>query len=301
MIDLATIKRLEELVLNSSAPRTQLLQGGWLVRLSRDDVKRARSVTALGDGGGELDARISHCEELYARQGLPPLFRLTPVSQPPGLDEALAVRGYTILEPTSVQTTPIGPELPQAEGKWEVVALDLQRWAEDVARLRGSTAAERERHLERMRNHGLPTHQVAVYAEDEIVGSGLVVIDGCYAGVLDMRTREDYRGRGIGRSILSTLLDFAREAGATTACLSVVEANRPALSLYGKFGFQTAYRYSYRQAPDQGGRDATAGLVATQVDPAGGGGVGGQVGAAIRDVAGIVRGIVGRRRPLQTR
>ena len=160
MIDLATIKRLEELVLNSSAPRTQMLQGGWLVRLSRDDVKRARSVTALGDGGGELDARISHCEELYARQGLPPLFRLSPISQPPGLDEALAVRGYTILEPTSVQTTPIGPELPQAEGKWEVVALDLERWAEDVARLRGSTAAERERHLERMRNHGLPTHQV---------------------------------------------------------------------------------------------------------------------------------------------
>ena len=117
MIALATIKRLEELVLNSSAPRTQLLQGGWLVHLSRDDVKRARSVTALGDGGGELDARISHCEELYARQGLPPLFRLSPVSQPPGLDEALAVRGYTILEPTSVQTTPIGPELPQPEGK----------------------------------------------------------------------------------------------------------------------------------------------------------------------------------------
>ena len=264
MIASATIKRLEELVLNSSAPRTQLLQGGWLVRLSCDDVKRARSVTALGDGGGELDARIPHCEEPFTRQGLPPLFRLSPISQPPGLDEALAVRGYTMLEPTSVQTTPIGPELPQREGKWEVVALDLERWAEDAARLRDSTAAERERHLERMRNHGLPTQQVAAYEGDEIVGSGSVVIDACYAGVLDMRTREDYRGRGIGRSILSMLLGFAREAGATTAWLRVLEAN-PALSLYGKFGFQAAYDYSYRQGPDQGGRNATAGLVVSNV------------------------------------
>ena len=93
MIALATIKRLEELVLNSSEPCTQLLEGGWLVRLSRDDVKRARSVTALADDGGELDERISRYEELFARQGLPPLFRLSPISQPSGLDEALAVRG----------------------------------------------------------------------------------------------------------------------------------------------------------------------------------------------------------------
>ena len=175
----------------------------------------------------------------------------------------------TILEPTSVQTTPIGPELPQREGKWEVVALDLERWAEDAARLRGSTAAERERHLERMRNHGLPTQQVAVYEEDEIVGSGSVVIDACYAGVLDMRTREDYRGRGIGRSILSTLLDFARVGGATSAWLDVLEANQPALSLYGNFGFQTAYGYSNRQGPDQGGRNATPGLVGQAADSRG--------------------------------
>ena len=162
--------------------------------------------------------------------------------------------------------TPIGPWMPQSEGKWEVVALDLDRWAEDTARLRGSTAAERDRHLERMRNHGLPTQQVAVYGGDGIVGSGSVVIDSGYAGVLDMRTREDYRRRGVGRSILSTLLDFAREAGATTAWLSVLEANQPALSLYGKFGFQTVYRYAYRQAPDQGGRHATAGLVGQAAD-----------------------------------
>ena len=61
-------------------------------------------------------------------------------------------------------------------------------------------------------------------------------------------------------------MDFAREAGAATACLSVVEANQPALSLYGKFGFQTAYGYSYRQGPYQGGRDATAGLVGQAAD-----------------------------------
>ena len=120
-----------------------------------------------------------------------------------------------------------------------------------------------------MRNHGLPTQQVAVYEGDEIVGSGSVVIDACYADVLDMRTRGDYRRRGVGRSILSTLLDFARGAGATTAWLRVLEANQPALSLYGNFGFQTAYGYSYRQGPDQGGRDATAGLVSQAADSRG--------------------------------
>ena len=45
-----------------------------------------------------------------------------------------------------------------------------------------------------MRNHGLPTQQVAVYEEGEIVGSGSVVIDGCSLACLicvPARTIED--------------------------------------------------------------------------------------------------------------
>ena len=51
-----------------------------------------------------------------------------------------------------------------------------------------------------------------------------------------------YRGQGFGRALLFGLLKSARARGMQRATLEVRESNQAALSLYQKFGFQTAGR-----------------------------------------------------------
>src|SRR5581483_10020283 len=94
---------LDGLVLSSAPARDEVMHDGWLIRTTANDVKRARSVTALEPPTGALEAQIEWCEQLYEEKGLTPLFRLSPASQPTGLDEALASRGYVLTEPTLVQ------------------------------------------------------------------------------------------------------------------------------------------------------------------------------------------------------
>ncbi len=69
----------------------------------------------------------------------------------------------------------------------------------------------------------------------------------CYGGfhtVLDeahitnIAVKSTERGRGIGKMLMSALLEKAREKGVRTVTLEVKSGNFPAINLYGAFGFQ---------------------------------------------------------------
>ncbi|MGZ5080414.1 MAG: hypothetical protein ACXWHZ_13255, partial [Usitatibacter sp.] len=99
------LRRVEELSLNSSAPPGQLLYDGWLLRMLPGKAKRARSVNAVYPSSLPLGAKIAYCERLYGTARLPALFRITPFSQPPGLDAELGRRGYGRFDTTAVEST----------------------------------------------------------------------------------------------------------------------------------------------------------------------------------------------------
>jgi RimJ/RimL family protein N-acetyltransferase len=66
-----------------------------------------------------------------------------------------------------------------------------------------------------------------------------------------MVTDAAFRGRGAASQIVTELLRWAWENGATHAYLQVDAENTPALAVYRKFGFATAYMYHYRARPDE--------------------------------------------------
>jgi GNAT superfamily N-acetyltransferase len=76
------------------------------------------------------------------------------------------------------------------------------------------------------------------------------VLDGELAGIFDMVTHDAVRGRGLATRIVAELLSWARRS-ATHAYLQVDAANAPALAVYCKFGFATAYTYHYRARPGE--------------------------------------------------
>ena len=73
---------------------------------------------------------------------------------------------------------------------------------------------------------------------DVLVGYAGTWFDGADVQVMTVGTAPGHQGRGIGRLLLSTLLDRAREAGAESALLEVRVDNAPAVHLYESLGFE---------------------------------------------------------------
>jgi hypothetical protein len=92
------LSRIEDAGLNASAPPQQRWVDGWLVRYSPGKAQRARCINAVAHGRLPLPDKLAYCQALYRATGLRLLFRITPFSQPAGLDDWLAQRGYQRFE-----------------------------------------------------------------------------------------------------------------------------------------------------------------------------------------------------------
>jgi ribosomal protein S18 acetylase RimI-like enzyme len=239
-------RRVEELTLNSSAPPGQLLYDGWILRLLRGKAKRARSVNAVYASSLPIDEKIARCELIYREAALPPIFRLTPFSQPGDLDRELERRGYARFDSTAVEVAAI--DRAQLGGA-EAQPMDLSSWVEAVGQLRQSPIAHRSAHLARLQGTPLAMRAVAVRSQGRVLATGLAILeDGC-AGLFDIVTADEARRQGHAKTIVASLLREAWELGARHAYLQVQEDNVAARRLYGQFGFEERYLYWYRGMP----------------------------------------------------
>ncbi len=101
-IDDALLARIEDAGINASAPREQRWVDGWLVRLSPGKAKRARCIQAVAPGRLGIDEKLALCLPLFAAAGLPAFVRVTPFSEPAGLDAHLAACGMERVDDTRV-------------------------------------------------------------------------------------------------------------------------------------------------------------------------------------------------------
>ena len=69
--------------------------------------------------------------------------------------------------------------------------------------------------------------------------------------IYDLGVAATHRRRGVATALLARLLVWAWERSATHAYLQVDAENAPALAVYRKFGFATAYTYHYRGRPEE--------------------------------------------------
>jgi GNAT superfamily N-acetyltransferase len=65
----------------------------------------------------------------------------------------------------------------------------------------------------------------------------------------NVATHPDFRNRGIGTSLMSTVIHYARMRGARHVALQVLEGNTAALRVYEKLGFRTVGAVAYYQRP----------------------------------------------------
>lgn len=239
-------RRIEDLLLNATQPQQQQQYDGWLLRLARNDVKRASSVNAIYGSSLPLDEKIAYCERVYAKHGLPPLFRLTPFAKPAGLDEALAERGYEAFERSLCLSASLDGAAFEARGDLRFERPHLERWLDIATPIRGLSAQRKQAEYARLFEGTLPGFSLIAWLEEEPVACGLIMVEDDYAGLFDVCTVEHRRGEGIGTALCRELLRTASLHGADRAWLSVLADNVPALRLYEKLGFAPVYEYWYR-------------------------------------------------------
>ncbi|HEY0767426.1 MAG TPA: ribosomal protein S18-alanine N-acetyltransferase [Steroidobacteraceae bacterium] len=91
----------------------------------------------------------------------------------------------------------------------------------------------------------------------QVMGYGVMSVGAGEAHILNLCVAEAFRCRGVGKGLLSTLIDRAAAAGMGEAFLEVRPSNTAAIRLYLSMGFeQVGTRRGYYQAPS--GREDAA-------------------------------------------
>jgi ribosomal protein S18 acetylase RimI-like enzyme len=126
----------------------------------------------------------------------------------------------------------------------DAIIMVLDSYASDpVGGGRALASDVRERLVPSLRDHAT---SLVLLAELDGVAVGIAI---CFWGLSTFRARPllnihdlavvpEYRGRGIGRALLSAAETRARENGCCKLTLEVQDDNRPARSLYQRFGFE---------------------------------------------------------------
>lgn len=239
------LHHLEHAALNAWPALQTLIYDGWLLRFANGYTKRANSVTPLYPGIRPLAARIAYCESVYRQQKQSVIFRLPSfIEGVDELDAELDARGYQRLNETLVQVSDLDRAVyTQPDRAYDMLYPD--HWLpayHDMAQGR----ADSNTHARILQAILSPTCYITVI-DGQNVACGLGVYDGGYLGLFDIVTDPDKRRQGYGMDVVNSLLAWGQEVHeAPYAYLQVLADNAPAISLYGKFGFETCYRYWYR-------------------------------------------------------
>ena len=242
------VPRIEDAGLNASAPPQQRWIDGWLVRLSPGKAKRARCINAVATGRMPVAHKLALCEPVFAEAGLPLMVRITPFSEPPGLDGTLEAMGFQRFDDTRVMvleelSNVVAPALPSGIS---VHAVGLEAFAQRVGSLRGSPLSQRVAHGQRLVQSPVPFRAYEMRLDGEVVACGQIAQEGDLVGLYDIFTAAPARGRGHASRLCAHLLTEAHRAGARHGYLQVEGDNLAARTIYHRLGFADAYAYHYR-------------------------------------------------------
>ena len=252
----------EKLSFNTHPCLEEELYDGWLLRFAEGYTKRANSVNIVGESGVLFADKVSYCETAYAKHNLPTVFKVAPMAAE--LDGVLEDKGYSAVDKTNVMTV----DLTQ-KGKIQAKCdgADKCRVADVLGAGNVSVTIE-ENFTESWQYYYFTFNKVSptsvpiakkiqakianpvlcatVYADKKAVACGLGVMEQGHVGLLDIVVKEEYRGCGFGKVLCQALLEKAKEKGATTGYLQVVDGNIAARKLYKSLGFEDLYSYWYR-------------------------------------------------------
>ena len=223
---------------------------GWHLRAMSGVSRRANSVwTGHATGAHTLDERIAHAESFYRVRSLLPTFQISRPCEPPGLDSALAARGYHLVAPVSVRVarTIELARVNTADGVRTEVDQEMNDTWFDLSARRGRFAAVEDVYRGLLRRLGSRAVFAVAFVDGSPAAVGLGVRGRHWFGISSMFTLPAYRRRGAASAVLRALSGHGVASGQRMLYLQVERENHAALALYSKLGFEHHHEYHYRQ------------------------------------------------------
>lgn len=227
---------------------------GWLVRYNPGKAKRARCINAVAVGRLPLADKLRLAAQVFEEAQLPMVVRITPFSQPVGLDAHLAAAGFGQIDDTRVMVCTTPPNVQDKSAlppDTEWVALPPADFAQAVGDLRGSPSGQRTAHAERLIGSPVPYQGYAIrrLADGAVLACGQFAREGELMGLYDITTATEARNQGLATLLCKRLLSISFNRGARISYLQVEADNAPARRIYARMGFRDGYAYHYRVAP----------------------------------------------------
>ncbi len=224
-------------------PEESAQLGGWTLRATGGFTGRGNSVLPLRPPGRPLDEALEAARAWYAERRLP-LRVLVPVESRRLLDAELGERGYHFEPDVHTMAVRLDQVPAEPDGRVHLSGTPDDGW---FARYRDGAGAEP------IARRLLTRHERACFAGVRAGRRTLAIsrgtIDDGWLGITAVETDPDVRRTGLARAIITALVGWGRDRGATRGYVQVSSDNLPAVRLYEQLGFWVHHDYRYRSAP----------------------------------------------------
>lgn len=221
--------------------------GTWVIRLTAGHpAKRLNSVNPL-DPGDTLNAekRIARAARRFESYGRPLIFRMSPLAST-RLTERFDRESWHRFSESLVMMMALSEA--DLDGVLPLIPLkDVGRYINAAIHVHGHHPSIRPGLSELIGSIKPEAGLFALEVGERAAASAICVHDGELAGLFEVATHADERGKGHARRIVLSALKWARVRGARIAWLQVEADNAAAIALYRSIGFFEAYRYHYRR------------------------------------------------------
>lgn len=252
-LDLGLVTALESRLVNAWPAFEVELAEGWLLRFAEGYSKRANAATPVLPGAALDGPLVRHMLRSFAERGIPACFRLTGVEDGRA-EQVLADEGLVSFDPSLGLAAPLDAALERHESvRFEPTAKPA--WIAAAAAAQTADKQDKQVLGRIVRSIRQPAGFATLSLDGQDVAWGLAVAERGFVGLYDIVVAPDVRGLGLGRRLVSSMMAWGRDAGASRAYLQMRESNAVAHALYRSLGFETAYRYTHRILPDEPRRE----------------------------------------------
>lgn len=243
-MDPQLIGQIEDAASNAWPSPKLMVYDGWRLRFTGGPSKRVNSVNIRYPSSLPFTDKISFCEEIYVREGLPTLFRVPEPFYQPELRQTLEATGYHVFDETFVLFRELSDPNPLPE-ELSIRALPISEWLPYKGKISNTPEGPLVIHEQILRGIVPQMTLLVLFTNEGPVACGMGVAEGDFLGYFTIYTHHNARRRGYANLMMDALTAWGMAEGAKVGYLQVEGDNDPARMLYAKLGFELCYPYEY--------------------------------------------------------